>query len=321
MRNKKFFLLSLKALAPSFCSFYLKIDFYAIKLIVPFETTLKHQVLNFNMQKNKLLMEIGLSSYESAAYISLLKLGVSEASAIYKDAEVPYGKIYSVLDSLVEKGFAEVQSSRPKKFRGIEPDVALDTFFEKNKAKVENELKTLHLAIDELKPILMSTTSLKTKDEIFWTTAVTETEIKKFVISQFSEAKKSVCVIPNFYGVPVLTIIFAEFVKALERGVKINMLVSPQFNNFVSFLSKKDEKTLKILKKNLEIKSVRDTNSYFGIIDNNLVILLQPHPLDKNQLISVVKIWDADLAKSLQKEFDTMWKTGKILELREKVTK
>jgi hypothetical protein len=33
-----------------------------------------------------------------------------------------------------------------------------------------------------------------------------------------------------------------------------------------------------------------------------------------------VKIWDADLAKSLRKEFDIMWKTGKILELEEKVT-
>jgi Predicted transcriptional regulators len=286
---------------------------------VPFETTLRYQDLNFDMQKTKLLKGIGLSTYESAVYLSLLKLGVSEASTIHKDAEVPYGKVYSILDSLVEKGFVEVQRSRPKKFRGVEPDVALDAFFEKNKVKVENELKTLHLAIDELKPMLMSTTSLKTKDEIFWTTAVTETEIKKFVISLFSEAKKSVCVIPNFYGVPILTIIFAEFVKALERGVKINMLVSPQFNNFVSFLSRKDEKTLKILKKNLEIRSVRNTNSYFGIIDNNLVILLQPHPLDKNRLISVMKILDADLAKSLRKEFDIMWKAGEILELGEKV--
>lgn len=271
------------------------------------------------MQKTKLLKEIGLSAYESAAYLSLLKLGVSEASTIHKDAEVPYGKIYSVLDSLVEKGFVEVQRSRPKKFKGVKPDIALDKVIEKKESDVEKELEDLKLKTDELKKILMTTSSLKTKDEIFWTTAVTEADIKKVVISLFSEARESSCVVPHSLGMPVLTIIFAEFVRSLERGIKVKMLVSPQFNNFVSFLSRKDEKTLETLKKNLEIRSVRSTNSHFGIIDNNLVILLQPHPLDKNRLISVVKIWDADLARSLRKEFDIMWKEGKILELGEKV--
>lgn len=272
------------------------------------------------MQKTKLLKEIGLSTYESAVYLSLLKLGVSEASTIHKDAEVPYGKVYSILDSLVEKGFVEVQRSRPKKFRGVKPDIALDRVIKKKEYEVEKEMETLKLKTDELNKILMTTSSLKTKDEIFWTTAVTEIDIKKVVISLFSEARESSCVVPHSLGMPILTVIFAEFVRSLKRGVKVKMLVSPQFNNFVSFLSKKDEKTLEILKTNLEIRAVRNTNSHFGIIDNNLVILLQPHPLDKNRLISVVKIWDADLAKSLQKEFDIMWKTGKILELGEKVT-
>lgn len=271
------------------------------------------------MQKTKLLKEIGLSAYESAAYLSLLKLGVSEASIIHKDAAIPYGKIYSILDSLAEKGLVEVQRSRPKKFMGVSPDIALGNLFEKRESKAERELEALKLTIDELKQMLMSTPSLKTKDEIFWTTAVTETEIKKVVISLFSEAKESLCVIPHSLGMPVLTIIFDEFVKTLKRGVKVNMLVSPQFENFVSFIYKKDEKIVEILEKNLEIKAVKSTNSCFGIIDNNLVILLQPHPLDRDRLISVVKIWDADLAKSLRKEFEVMWKLGNTLDLGKRV--
>ncbi|HII81476.1 MAG TPA: TrmB family transcriptional regulator [Methanosarcina sp.] len=272
------------------------------------------------MQKTKLLKEIGLSAYESAVYLSLLKLGVSEASTIHKDAEVPYGKVYSILDSLVEKGLVEVQRSRPKKYKGVKPDIALDRIFKKKEFEVEKELETLKLKIDELKKILMSIPSLKTKDEIFWTTGVTEADIKKVVISLFSEAKESLCVVPHSLGMPVLTIIFADFVRLLERGVKVNMLVSPQFNNFVSFISNKDEKTVEVLKKKLEIRAVKSTNSYFGIVDNNLVILLQPHPLDRDRLVSVVKIWDAELAKSLRKEFEVMWKMGKTFELGEKVT-
>lgn len=217
---------------------------------------------------------------------------------------------------MVEKGFVEVQRSRPKKFRGVKPDIALDRVIKKKESEVEKELETLKLKTDELKKILMTTSALKTKDEIFWTTVVTEADIKKVVISLFSEARGSLYVVPHSLGMPVLTIIFAEFVRSLERGVKVNMLVSPQFNNFVSFLSKKDEKTVDILKKNLEIRAVKSTNSYFGVVDNNLVILLQPHPLDRDRLISVVKIWDAELAKSLRNEFEVMWKIGKTFDLR-----
>lgn len=216
-------------------------------------------------------------------------------------------------------GFVEVQRSRPKKFRGVKPDIALDKLLRKKESDVEKELEAFKLKIDELKKLLMLTQSLKTKDEIFWATAVTETEIKKVVVSLFSEAKESICTVPHSLGMPVLTIIFDEFVRSLERGVKVKMLVSPQFNNFVSFLERKDEKIVETLKKNLEIKAVKNTSSYFGIVDNNLVILLQPHPLDRDRLISVVKIWDADLAKNLRKEFEEMWKTGKKFDLREKI--
>ncbi|WP_243466540.1 TrmB family transcriptional regulator [Methanosarcina mazei] len=71
------------------------------------------------MQNEQLLQEVGLNAYEAAAYLSLLKLGVSEASDIYRDSEVPYGKIYSVLESLAGKGFVEVQASRPSKNRYV----------------------------------------------------------------------------------------------------------------------------------------------------------------------------------------------------------
>ncbi len=87
------------------------------------------------MQNEQLLQEVGLNAYEAAAYLSLLKLGVSEASDIYRDSEVPYGKIYSVLESLAGKGFVEVQASRPKKFRAVDPELALDTFLRGEKPK------------------------------------------------------------------------------------------------------------------------------------------------------------------------------------------
>jgi len=275
------------------------------------------------MQKKKLLQETGLNSYEAAAYLSLLNFGVSEASTIHKDAEVPYGKIYSVLESLAAKGFVEIQNSRPKKFKAVEPETALNAFFEKRKVEVEKELETLQDTIDELKQVFKSMASKKKKDDVFWTTAVNEDDIKKFIKSIYSDAKRSVCIIPPpiaaSIGASIINDVFTQFVSALERGVKVRMLASSEFINLISFLPINDEKTMDTLKKNLEIRTSKIIDSHAGIVDDNMVLLLQPHPLNKDRLLSVVKIWDSELARNLREEFDVMWKAGERIDVVEKI--
>jgi len=144
------------------------------------------------MQKKRLLQDIGLNAYEAAAYLSLLKFGVSEANTVCKDAEIPYGKVYTVLESLARKGFVEVQASRPKKFRAVDPDMALDFFFEKKKFEFEKEVEVLKGFVEEAKQVLKAVQAKKQKNEVFWTTAITETEIQKFAISIYGEVKESV---------------------------------------------------------------------------------------------------------------------------------
>jgi HTH-type transcriptional regulator, sugar sensing transcriptional regulator len=126
------------------------------------------------MQKKRLLQDIGLNAYEATAYLSLLKLGVSEANVVCKDAEVPYGKVYTVLEPLAGKGFIEVQASRPKKFRPIDPDMALDLFFEKRKKEFEREIEALKGFVEEAKLALKTVPVQRRKDEVFWTTAISE---------------------------------------------------------------------------------------------------------------------------------------------------
>lgn len=82
-----------------------------------------------------------MTAYEAVAYLSLLKFGVSGANSICKDADVPYGKIYTVLESLAGKGFVEIQVSRPKKFRAVDPEIALNSFFEKRKFEAERDIE------------------------------------------------------------------------------------------------------------------------------------------------------------------------------------
>jgi sugar-specific transcriptional regulator TrmB len=103
---------------------------------------------------------------------------------------VPYGKIYTVLESLARKGFIEVQVSRPKKLRAVDPEMSLNSFFEKRKTEFEKEILVLENSVEEAKQALKNVQTQKQKVEIFLTIAVTESEIRKFAISVYSEVKK-----------------------------------------------------------------------------------------------------------------------------------
>ncbi len=273
------------------------------------------------MQKKKLLLDIGLNAYEAAAYLSLLKLGVSEASSVYRDAEVPYGKIYTVLESLAGKGFVEVQTSRPKKFRAVDPELALDAFFEKKKIELEREMALLKGSVEEAKQALETVSPQKRMNEVFWTTAITESEIKKFATSVYREVKKSVNVIPPALGMPVVANLLPEIIKAVDRGVKIRLLISPRFLALVSLFSMQGEEVIDKLKKGLDIRLSQNFDSYFGVVDDSVVILFQPHPKDKDRVLSVVKIWDAGLAKNLREEFEILWQAGEIVDLKVELEK
>lgn len=272
------------------------------------------------MQNKRLLQDIGLNAYEAAVYLSLLKYGVSEANILCRDAEVPYGKIYTILEALARKGFVEIQASRPKKFRMVDPAIALDSFFEKREIESEREMVVLKNYIEETKQALRSVPTQKLKDEVFWTTAITESEIEKLVLSIYGEVKKSVRAIPFPIILPNVSNLLPEILKAIDCGVKIKLLITPYHMTIIPVFIRQGEKALDKLKKAIEIRIAKNIASSFLVIDDSVVVLFQLHPTDKDRILSIVKIWDKGLAKSLGEEYDSLWSRGDQLDL-EKFTK
>ena len=66
-------------------------------------------------------MKLGLNAYEIDAYIALLEGGEMTAMEISEKAQVPYSKIYEVLNSLKEKGWIKSGESRPTKYFPVPP--------------------------------------------------------------------------------------------------------------------------------------------------------------------------------------------------------
>jgi sugar-specific transcriptional regulator TrmB len=98
----------------------------------------------------QVLHEIGLNAYEIDAYISLLESGQTTAMEISKKANVPYSKIYDILNSLKDKGWIKNVETRPTKYYPTSPIEALASA----KIRIEDKYAGWEQAvIRELQPL------------------------------------------------------------------------------------------------------------------------------------------------------------------------
>lgn len=103
------------------------------------------------VQVEKALRQIGLTEYETRAYVELVKSGELTAGQISDSTSIPHSKVYSVLDSLELKGWIEIKGGRPRLYYPRSPVEALmaerlrqENKFEKLREVILPELQTLY---------------------------------------------------------------------------------------------------------------------------------------------------------------------------------
>ncbi len=113
---------------------------------------------DFNFQRLwRRLQQLGLNAYESRSYLVLLGHPKFKALELAARAHVPRQKIYEVLDSLVEKGFAQVVQEKTKLFSAVEPALAIPGYLARERQALEQELTDHSRAgsalVDDLKEL------------------------------------------------------------------------------------------------------------------------------------------------------------------------
>lgn len=86
------------------------------------------------------LQQMGLNSYEARSYLVLVGHSRFKALELAARAHVPRQKIYEVLDSLVEKGFARVVQEKTKLFSAVEPSLAIPGYLARKRQLAEHEM-------------------------------------------------------------------------------------------------------------------------------------------------------------------------------------
>lgn len=85
------------------------------------------------------LQQIGLNAYEARSYLVLVGHPRFKALELAARSHVPRQKIYEVLDSLVEKGFAQVVQEKTKLFSAVEPGLAIPNYLNRRQQQLEQE--------------------------------------------------------------------------------------------------------------------------------------------------------------------------------------
>lgn len=98
------------------------------------------------------LKEFGLNEYEARAYLALTIHGPVTASAISSYTGVASSKIYEILNSMQAKMLIEMFSSKPKKYRAIDPDYILKKIIEERRKSLEALKEKTESFLSKIKP-------------------------------------------------------------------------------------------------------------------------------------------------------------------------
>lgn len=95
------------------------------------------------METEKIIKSLGqlnLTSYETKSYLALLGKDNLTAIEVARVSGVPRGRIYEVLNNLLEKGLCLLKPDKVKKYRAVDPEVF--------RAKIEDRIKAAEQEIE-----------------------------------------------------------------------------------------------------------------------------------------------------------------------------
>jgi sugar-specific transcriptional regulator TrmB len=256
------------------------------------------------------LRDLGLSEYEARAYRALLKTGATTAKELSRASDVPMGRIYDVLNSLEQYNLIRSQAaSRPKKYVAVEPETALDRLLASKRRELEEKVEQYERIVDELVDELDAAEPVQGQ---FWTAAVGPEETLDLLVERLTAADDDLVMVagtpsPQFDLGTVGTRVVEELEAALDRGVSISVLITPELvetlpesvgERYVAELASHPE---------FSVRTSKNLQGTFNLIDDVEVCIEVPNPLDPGEPFAMIDLKDPEFAADLREMFDPRW--------------
>jgi len=263
------------------------------------------------------LKGIGLNLYERRLWVALLARGTSTAGELSEIANVPRSRAYDILQSLADKGFVVVQTSKPMRYVAVSPEEALDRV----KKKLEDDTHEMQERIDNLKksPILTELNDLfdkgmKMVDPGEMTGALKgRYSVNQQISSMLKDASKNINIVTSVDGLEDIFSNHFEYLRrAKERGVFIRIATHPVGKG-------KRYERLKSISNIAEVRFVKKKDipvgGKFFIIDNKEILLplTDPDTVHATQDMALWSRSDYITNSFLNPLFDLLWSQSKPL--------
>lgn len=233
------------------------------------------------------LKTFNLTEYEAKAYVALASLGTSSVTEVSQICDVPRSNLYSVLESLNEKGFVDVQRGRPVLFKAVRPEKVLDDAERELGKKVKSARESVEKKMKNLK-----TEETSIIPALIWGIKGYDNVLAK--IQEMTKKSRSEIMI----NVPDVSMfnerVYLELKKAGERGVKIRMAVEKRGD----------------ISRFREIAMVRTREKIHGtdiVVDDKEVLVAPSFP------IAAAWVDNSEMAVHVKDFLNLVWKDSKVM--------
>ena len=241
------------------------------------------------------LQSLGLNAYESAAYIALVREGISTALEISTKSAVPHGKIYAVLAVLEQKGFVKKFEGAPVRFLAVEPKIIIEKVLHRK----EVEMSDLKQRSEKL-IVALQALNVKKPTEPLEKIKVIE-GYKNYLnlsVSLHEKAKREWCTISR---IPIYKPHLDAYKKCVKKSVSVKVLTT------ITELNKNNLAEWK--KTGAEIREIAQLPGRFSVMDDTNVIIR----ISGEGKYLALWVQSPSLAKSSRDYFNFLWEQAKPL--------
>lgn len=239
------------------------------------------------------LQQMDLTEYERSVIETLSASHALDATSIVKVSGVPQGRVYDVINSLVEKGIVSVVPGRPKRFQIEDIKKSLKDYLEsqrENLAEKVSGLKELTLPAKSFSLKKPNSVQIYSgREEHLWA-----------IRSMYEKARKEIMQIAPLFVGSFQTRLARS--RATKKGVSVKVIVrSVSESNRISIEQ--------AIADGCEIK-VLDRKDLLSIVisDDELIMGVQDHTSNEERLF--IHTQNPALVEAMKQVFDNQWKEG-----------
>jgi HTH-type transcriptional regulator, sugar sensing transcriptional regulator len=248
------------------------------------------------IELKEILENIGFTKSETSTYLALLDLGTSTTGPIIKKAKIPQGKIYVILDKLLNKGIiTHTIKSGIKHFQAKDPQTLL-SWFEELEKNIQNKKNKLLEILPELR-LKYESTEYEKQVEIYEGFSGL-----KILYSLILEKGKTIQIIGSTTSTPeqLETYLINWHKERIDKKIDLKLIYSKERKKYAKNREKMNHTQVKYL--NLPFSP-----SWTTIMEDYVITVTMTDM--KN--ISCFLIKDKNVAKAQRDYFEIMWKQAK----------